>query len=327
MVGVLGYDDALWALNQGVGGIFIGSSTDPALLTDPTRNLETLRAEVGRPFLVATDAEGGRVLRPLGLVDPLPSARELAATRSSHEVQNLAFDLGMRLRSLGITTDFAPVVDVDGGAANAAIGDRAFSPDPQQVAEYGQAFAQGLLDAGVIPVFKHFPGHGRVQGDSHTGDVYSPEINDLGGVDLVPFAQAIAAYPNAGVLVGHMIVPGLTDRPASISPEIYRMVRSGDYPGARPFNGIIITDDVSGMKAISAHYSTPQAVAAALSAGADLVLWSSTADLIPAIDAAVAAVDRGDFPADWLAASAERVGRLAANPDLARTSQTEGDRG
>ena len=311
MVGVTGYDDALWALQQGVGGIFIGSSTDPALLTDPVRNIATLRAEVGRPFIVSTDAEGGRVLRPVGLVDPLPSARELATTRSPQEVQNMAYDLGTRLRSLGITMDFAPVVDVDGGPAEAAIGDRAFSPDPQQVADYGHAFAQGLVDAGITPVFKHFPGHGRVQGDSHTGDVYSPDVADMGAVDLVPFAQSVAAFPNSGVLVGHMKVPGLTEQPASVSPQIYSMLRRGDYPGGSPFNGIIVTDDVSGMKAISAHYSTPDAVVASLLAGADMALWTSTADLVPAIDAVVGAVDSGAFPPDWFAASVRRVKEAA----------------
>ena len=176
MVGVKNYDDARTALKNGAGGIFIGSWTDPALLTSQDRNIAALRAEIGRPFAVSIDAEGGRVQRQPALFGSVPSPREMAATMKPEQVTGVARDLGTKLRERGITMDFAPVLDVDGGSANGAIGDRSFSGDPAVAATYATAFAQGLREAGIEPVYKHFPGHGRASGDTHKQTSRTPAL-------------------------------------------------------------------------------------------------------------------------------------------------------
>lgn len=81
----------------------------------------------------------------------------------------IARDRGQKMRNLGITVDFAPDVDLSDAADDTVIGDRSFGTDPATVAEFAGAYARGLHDAGVTPVFKHFPGHGHASGDSHTG--------------------------------------------------------------------------------------------------------------------------------------------------------------
>lgn len=314
MVGVRNFDDAVFALEQGVGGIFIGSWTDPALLTEPGRNIAALRERIGRPFEVSIDAEGGRVQRQPALFGSVPSPREIASTKSPEEARAIAQHLGQGLSAKGITVDFAPVLDVDNGASNGAIGDRSFSADPAVAATYGAAFARGLNDAGVRPVYKHFPGHGRASGDSHFQDVTSPPLEDVKRVDLAPYGPALREAPGA-VMVGHVRVPGLGDAsPSSINPAAYALLRSGDYPGGEPYRGVIYTDDLSGMRAITNRMGTPAAVLASLKAGADCALWISTANLPRAIDEVDAALSNGVYPLAQLEDSALRV-RLQLHTD------------
>ncbi|MFD2456471.1 glycoside hydrolase family 3 N-terminal domain-containing protein [Corynebacterium mendelii] len=308
MVGVANYDDALWALNQGAGGIFIGSFTDPALLVEPGRDIAALHRAVGRPFQVAIDAEGGRVSRHPGLVGQLPSARVMAQTMSPQQVEAAAYDLGAKLRSLGITVDFAPVADIDGGPAGRVIGDRSFSPDPVTAGIYAAAFSRGLAAAGVTPVVKHFPGHGRAAGDSHTGQVFTPPAKELADVDLVAFTEPLRVAAT-GAMIGHMTVPGLGDDgvPATFNPAVYQLLRGGAYRGGAPFDGVIYTDDLSGMKAISDTTPLPEAVLRSLTAGADVALWISTRGLVEAIDHVDRAVAEGRYSEQALNRAAARV--------------------
>lgn len=309
-VGVKDYDDALFALRQGVGGIFIASWTDPALLTDPERNIAALRREIGRPFAVTIDAEGGRVVRQPALLGDIPSPRVMAETMSAEQVENIAYDLGQKLTDLGITVDFAPVLDTDAGPADGAIGDRSFSAEADRATEYAIAFARGLSNAGVTPVFKHFPGHGRATGDTHTGSVQTPPLEELEKLDLLPYGPALTEFPAAGLMVGHVTVPGMGDAPASLNPEVYELIRSGAYTRGTPFDGVIYTDDLSGMEAVSAEHPVPEAVLAALQAGADNALWVSTDTLVETIDTVNAAVDSGAYRREQMYDSAVRVAQL-----------------
>lgn len=307
MVGVANYDQALDALHQGVGGIFIGSWTDENLLTEPGRNIEALREAVGRDFSVSIDFEGGRVQRATNILGDFPSPRVMAQTMTPEQVEDLAEILGTGLAAHGVTVNFAPVVDVDAWGLP-VVGDRSFSNDPNVAATYATAFAKGLSKVGITPVFKHFPGHGRASGDSHTQDVVTPSLDELKTYDLIPYGQALSETDGA-VMVGHMIVPGLgTDGvPSSIDPATYQLLRSGDYPGGVPFDGVIYTDDLSGMSAISATHSPAEAVLASLKAGADQALWIDYGSLGSAIDRVDAAVSSGEYPQEQMLASALRV--------------------
>jgi beta-N-acetylhexosaminidase len=186
------------------------------------------------------------------------------------------------MRGLGITIDFAPVVDVTDAPDNTVIGDRSFSSDPAVVTAYAGAYARGLRDAGVLPVLKHFPGHGHGSGDSHTGAVTTPPLADLQNDDLVPYRKLIAAAP-VGAMVGHMQVPGLTgDQPASLNRAAVQLLRTGTGYGGPAFNGLVFSDDLSSMAAINERYSLPDAVLRTLQAGTDIALWVTT-DEVPAV--------------------------------------------
>lgn len=307
VVGVTDYESARAALSAGAGGIFVVSWSDPGLLTEPGRDIHALRAEFGGDFEVSIDFEGGRVQRHSDVLGGIPAPRELAAAGPA-EVRRVAFELGTRLRARGIDTDYAPLVDVD-TAGLEIIGDRSFGTDPAAAAAGAQAFAAGLTDAGVRPVYKHFPGHGAASGDTHEGPAVTPPLDELAHLDLAAFGPAVAAAPpGTGVMVGHLSVPGLTsgETPASLDPAAYRLLRSGAYPGGVPFEGPIYTDDLSGMAAVSERATPPQAAARALAAGADRVLWSSGEGLDEAVDLVAAAVADGEIPLEQLRAAAAR---------------------
>ncbi|AGF73581.1 glycoside hydrolase family 3 N-terminal domain-containing protein [Corynebacterium halotolerans] len=307
VVGVTDFDDALAKLEQGVGGIFITSWADPAILTEPGRDIAALREIVDRPFSVSIDFEGGRVQRHSQVLGSWPSPREMALTMSPEQVTGIGREIGASLRHHGITVNFAPVLDVDTVGLE-IVGDRSFSADPHTAGVYGAAFARGLSEAGVTPVYKHFPGHGQASGDTHLGLAHTPPYEQMVHHDLPPYAVALGQAPGA-VMVGHMVVPGLGDgtSPSTLDPAVYRLLRSGGYPGGVPFDGLVYTDDLSGMRAITDRMPTPEAVRAAIAAGADQALWSSATGLGHAIDLVDAAVTAGEIPIGQIDASALRV--------------------
>ena len=217
MVGVTGEADARTVVaDHHVGGIFIGSWTDLSMLTNGA--MTAIAASAGPLHLaVSVDEEGGRVSRLSSLIGSAPSARELAQSESAEQVYQLALERGRKMRRLGITVDMAPVVDVTDSAADTVIGDRPFSAQTAVVTEYARAYARGLRSAGLLPVLKHFPGHGHASGDSHTSGVVTPPLDELQDIDLVPYRTLVAEGP-VGVMVGHMQVPGLTgNEPASLN--------------------------------------------------------------------------------------------------------------
>ncbi len=305
MVGVTGAADArAVAANHHVGGIMIGSWTDLSMLTDGS--LPDIANSGPLPLAVSVDEEGGRVSRLSGLIGSQPPARVLAATNTPEQVHAIALERGRQMRNLGITIDFAPVADVTDAPDDTVIGDRSFGADPTTVTDYAGAYARGLREAGVLPVLKHFPGHGDGSGDSHAGSVVTPPIDQLQTKDLVPY-RTLAAQPPVGVMVGHMEVPGLTgSEPASLSPAAYALLRSGDY-GGPPFGGPVFTDDLSGMQAITDRFGVADAVLRALQAGADVALWLSTDEVPAVLDRLEAAVGAGELTMSGVDAAVMRI--------------------
>lgn len=312
MVGVTGAADARAVVaNEHVGGIFIGSWTDLSMLTDGS--LTDIAGSAGPLHLaVSVDEEGGRVQRLSRLIGSAPSARELAQSQTPEQVYQLALDRGRAMRKLGITVDFAPVVDVTDAPDATVIGNRSFSNDPVQVTQYAGAYAKGLREAGVLPVLKHFPGHGHASGDSHAVGVWTPPLNELMGVDLVPYRTLVAQAP-VGVMIGHMQVPDLTgDDPASLSHAAVALLRNGTRYGGPPFDGPIFTDDLSSMKAITDRYMVAEAVLKALQAGADTALWITTTQVPAVLDRLESAVAADELSMTNVEASVRRMAAAKA---------------
>ena len=306
MVGVNNAEDARNVVaSQHVGGIMIGSWTDLSMLSDGSLK-DIVGSAVPLPLAVSVDEEGGRVSRLSSIIGTQPPARVLARTQTPEQVYAIALQRGQAMRGLGITIDFAPVVDVSDAPDDTVIGDRSFGSDPALVTDYAGAYARGLRDAGLLPVLKHFPGHGNGSGDSHTGSVTSPPIADLQNKDLVPYRALNAQLP-VGVMVGHMQVPGLTGNdPASLSPSAYALLRSGGY-GGPPFNGPVFTDDLSSMQAISDRLGVAEAALRGLQAGADTALWVTTGEVPAVLDRLEKAVAAGELSMPQVDASVLRM--------------------
>ncbi|HEY2449171.1 MAG TPA: glycoside hydrolase family 3 N-terminal domain-containing protein [Mycobacterium sp.] len=309
MVGVKNADDARAVVNgYHVGGIFIGSWTDLSIFKGPLADIAGKAGPL--PLAVSVDEEGGRVARLKSLIGPAPSARELTQTQTVTQVHDLALARGKKMRDLGITVDFAPVVDVSDEPDDAVIGNRSFSNDPDKVTAYAGAYAQGLREAGLLPVLKHFPGHGHGSGDSHKGGVVTPPLSELKSNDLVPYRTLVAQAPVA-VMIGHLQVPDLTgDDPASLSPAAVQLLRGGTGYGGPPFTGPVFSDDLSSMAAISDKYGVSEAVLRTLQAGTDIALWVTTDEVPAVLDRLQKAVAAGELTTQRVNDSLARVATM-----------------
>jgi len=234
------------------------------------------------PPLVAIDQEGGRVARLKGPVLELPPMAAFGRGAAPHagarrEATALAYEaanaLGAQLAALGITMNFAPVLDVNTRADNPVIGDRAFAEDAVLVAELGGAWAAGLRDGGVLACGKHFPGHGSTAKDSHVdlpvADRASPGELDL---DLYPF-RAIGSNI-AAFMTAHVLYPSLDAVfPATLSRRALSLAR--EYLG---HEGCIVSDDLE-MKAVADRWSIEESAVRAIEAGCDALLVCRSEEL------------------------------------------------
>jgi beta-N-acetylhexosaminidase len=263
--------------------LFLGSAPAPADLAARIRTAGALAAGVsaaGPPAaplaapLVMADEEGGGVQRLAALTGSLPWPRQMAASETPAQVRTQVELVAQRMRAAGVAMDLAPVLDADGGAGPNATdpdGQRSFSAEPAVVTAYGGAFAAGLEAGGVVPVAKHFPGLGGASGNTDNGAAQTLPLASLQAGAMAPFAAAIAAGIPA-VMVANATVPGLTSGPASLSPAaIGGLLRTTLH-----FSGLVLTDSLSAGAIAAAGYTLPEAAAAAVEAGADLVLFGST---------------------------------------------------
>jgi beta-N-acetylhexosaminidase len=258
-------------ISAGVGGVVLLGSSTP---TDLAAQVSMANRLAPTPLMVMADEEGGGVQRLAGLVESLPWARQMAATWTPAQVQAAAARIAGQMAALGVTVDLAPVLDVDGGdGPNARNPDglRSFSADPATVVRYGSAFVDGLLQGGVTPVVKHFPGLGGATANTDYGPADTRPVSELRATGLVPFQAAVAAGAPA-VMISNAAVPGLTTLPASISPAAVQTLLRSELG----FHGLVLTDSLSAGSVTAAGYGIVRAAVAAVEAGADMVLFGST---------------------------------------------------
>ena len=290
-------------LDAHAGGVLLtGANVSSA--AQVRRLVDGIRSRAGRPLVVATDEESGRVSAFRKVLGPGPSPRRLARTSTPAGARRFAAGVGARLAALGVDLDLAPVADLAAGPAGGIVGDRSFSGDPDTVTRYALAYARGLSAGGVRPTAKHFPGHGPTPTDTHdslpTVDVTLP---DLAAKDLRPFAALIGEGVPA-VLVGHVAYTSLGAMPASLSPAAYRLLRESG------FRGVAITDSLD-MGAVHPRWSFPDAAVQAVRAGTDAVLSADGRPTRTMRDALVRAVHSGQLDERRLNEAAGRMITLA----------------
>ena len=258
------------------------------------------------PLFITVDEEVGAVAR-LANNDAFDLPRYTSAAAIAEfgagNVNFIGSTIGGYLHMYGFNMDFAPVADVNTNPDNPIIGTRAFSSDPAVAAECAVAMAKGLAGEGILPTFKHFPGHGDTAEDSHTGLAYSCRtVDELAACELLPFEAAAEAGPHA-VMVGHIVVPELTgDTPATLSAAAIALVPDAE-------NTLIVTDSLA-MGAITDSYTPGEAAVLALQAGCDVLLMPN--GLADAYDAVLAAVQDGTISEQRLDESVAKILRMKA---------------
>jgi beta-N-acetylhexosaminidase len=251
-----------------LGGVilFARNIEAPEQVAELSHDLQTLA--VGTPLWVSVDQEGGRVARLRSPFTEWPPMATLGRSGDVALASRFAAALAAELKAVGITLDYAPVLDIHTNPKNPVIGDRALADDAAMVGKLGAAIVRGLQDNGVAACGKHFPGHGDTSVDSHFElPIVEHPPDRIRRVEFVPFREAIAAGVGF-IMTAHVLVPSLDEaKPATLSRRIvYDLLR--DELG---FEGVILSDDLE-MKALAASYAVPDAAVQAIAAGCDGVL-------------------------------------------------------
>jgi beta-N-acetylhexosaminidase len=273
----------------GLGGIvlFARNIAEPEQVADLC--FEASRLDPDMPAWVGVDQEGGRVARLKAPFTEWPPMATLGRSDDARLAGRFARALALELKAVGITLDYAPVLDVHTNPKNPVIGDRALAEKAEAVARLGSAIISAMQAEGVAACGKHFPGHGDTSTDSHLElPLIEHPPDRLRAIELEPFRAAIEAQV-ATLMTAHVFVPALDDeRPATLS----RKVVSDLLKGELGFPGVVLSDDLE-MKAIAGQHTMPSAAVLAVDAGCDgLLICSGDYDVqAQALEALVHAVE------------------------------------
>lgn len=261
------------------------------------------------PPFVALDQEGGRVSRLRSIVGATSAALALAARPEPRgSVKRHSTATALALKTLGFNVNFAPVLDLSGADARNGIGDRAFGEDPADVCRLAEIVLRVHLQAGIVPVGKHFPGLGGARADSHLIlPVIRRSREQIWKRDLLPYRRLRSLLPV--IMVGHAYYPALQGRGAGPATLSARVV-DGLLRRRMRYRGLILTDDLE-MGAIDQRLAGGETALAAFAAGGDGLMFCSSADrILEAHEALRRAIEQRALPPARLRASLHRVLRL-----------------
>ncbi len=299
-------NETMLSLNKDypVGGVilFAHNIENESQLVPFVKELKKLN---GSPLL-AIDEEGGRVARIANNgtfdVPKYESMAKIAESGDPSEANKAAYTIGSYIKEYGFDIDFAPVADVNTNPENIVIGPRAFSDDPETAADFVVSYLNGLDSANVIATLKHFPGHGDVKTDTHTGYAETNKTwDEMLECEMIPFKAGIEAGAQM-IMTAHIAAPKVTgnDLPSTLSPVILQEKLRGELR----FKGVIVADAMD-MGAITKQFSNTEAAIKAIQAGVDIILCPK--DFVQALDAIVKAVEKGDIKESRIDESVKRI--------------------
>lgn len=267
------------------------------------------------PMLIAIDQEGGRVQKIKDISDvnvtDIPDMYTLGKTGDSSLSRDVGKVVGEELAAFGVNTDFAPVLDIFSNSNNTVIGNRAFGSDAQTVIDMALPFAKGLKEKGVIPTYKHFPGHGDTDTDSHVElPVVTKTKEELYENELLPFKVAVEEDAEM-IMVAHIALPNVTGSyiPASLSGEVINGILREELS----FDGVVITDAVN-MKALTDNYTVEEICNYSINAGVDIILMP--VDPVETVDTIEKLVNDGVITEERINESVKRILLMKHNNGL-----------
>lgn len=285
-----------------VGGVILfGGNISYGRLADLNAAMrQAAIAANGIGLLIGVDEEGGSISRVAGklkLQEKQPVAGEITTPEQAYRSAEV---ISRYLSEYGFNVDFAPVADVRTDVKYAEIANRAYSDDPDTVARMVEQFVAGMRENGLIPVLKHFPGHGAVSGNTHKGfGVSEREPDEWRRIDFVPFRAGIDAGAEIVMMSHQLAVRVDPDLPASLSPKVVSYLRN-----ELEFDGVVITDALR-MDAIHKQYSSGEACVMALEAGVDMLLLPY--NFTNGYNGVIRAVENGRLSAERIDESVRRI--------------------
>ena len=287
-------DLRLVAKEYDLGGIILFGRNieEPEQVAELSRDAQELSKEI--PVWVSVDQEGGAVARLREPFTIWPTMRCVGDSGDLELARRFGKALARELLAVGVSLNYAPVLDVDTNDDNPVIGDRAFSQQPEEVSRFGAAVIEAIQGEGVAACGKHFPGHGDTAVDSHLELPVVDQSNErLRQVELLPFQTAVSVDV-AMIMTAHVLYPALDEeRPATISKNVVTEVLRQEFD----FKGVVATDDLT-MKGITADCSVEDAAVESIAAGCDLLLLCEPdiEEQVRTIEALIHAVEKKIVP-------------------------------
>lgn len=281
-----------------IGGIvfFQGGPVRQAAMTNHFQSISKT------PLMIALDAEWGLGMR-LDSTLTYPRQMMLGAILDNSLIYEMGRDIALQLKRIGVSVNFAPVVDINNNPANPVINSRSFGEQIENVVQKGIAYMSGMQDNGLLCSAKHFPGHGDTDSDSHFTLPVIPHGRDhLDNTELVPFRECIS-HGITGMMVAHLHVPALDSTPDCASSLSGKII-NGLLREELGFKGLVFTDALN-MKAVSERFEPGELAIRAALAGNDILVMPP--DVKEAIRAIKREVRRGNIPRNEIEQRCKRI--------------------
>lgn len=304
-------EESNFIVKNNIGGVilFERNCTSPEQLHKLCSSIHALSNKMAErtPMFIGIDMEGGRVSRLRVPFTRWPAVKKLGDIDLTSVSFKFSYDMGIELAAVGINLNFAPVIDTLTNPKNTVIGDRAISSDPELVAKHASALVRGYIKANIIPVCKHFPGHGNTSVDSHKDlPIEEMTLEELDRTSLGPFKKAFRARLDL-LMTSHIKFPKIDpDWPVTLSPKFLKDLLRKDLR----YRNMVISDDLD-MKALTNHFKKEVIAVQALKAGCDLLLYcNDPSSPFIALDAIKKAIDKGELNSDSITESINKITRF-----------------
>ena len=271
-----------------------------------TKLIKDINSTAKIPMFISIDQEGGRVQRLKSMpgmnIINIPSMPKIGESNDENQAYNTGITIANDLKKFSINMNFAPVIDIYLNPKNTVIGDRSFGNNAKTVSKMGLSLANALKNNNIIPVYKHFPGHGNTEKDSHVEmPIITKTKEELYQDELIPFKNAISNNADI-IMVGHLALPKITNdyTPASLSKQVVTDLLKNELG----YKNLIITDALN-MKAITNNYSEKQIYELAINAGVDILLMPN--DPILAFNSIKKSLEEGTINETTITKSVEKI--------------------